>query len=346
MNSNIVTGDQTRAKHLPALSTLDNVLITAVADTSAERLERVAGEFRVPHRFENVHELLASADVDAVGICVPPEAHPDTAIVALNAGKHVWIDKPLALNPSECLRIIQAADKTHPIAMTGFHMRFHRLVRRARELLLSGALGSLETVQVIWHSPRGDANIPEWKRKRSLGGGSLIEIAVHHFDLLRYLLKSELTDIVAYTRDGTRDDECAAILARMANGVLVTGEFSERAPHAIEITVNGHDALLRLDCLRFDGLELRGRQDVPGAPAVRLKSMQRFLASLPEGIGVMRRGGDYRDSYRLAWSHFVESIRSQREPEATLDDGLRATEAVCRALEAHESGGCFVSQER
>jgi predicted dehydrogenase len=120
----------------------------------------------------------------------------------------------------------------------------------------------------------------------------------------------------------------------MANGILVTGEFSERAPHAIEIKINGRDALLHLDCLRFDGLEVRGRNDVPGDPGFRAKSAFRFFKNLPEGLAVMRRGGDYRDSYFRAWSHFIECARLGLRPNVTLQDGLQATRAVCRTLES------------
>jgi predicted dehydrogenase len=327
-------GEVTRAKHIPALLKIRNTVLAAVCDIDSLRLANVADKFGIRHRYRDMQEMLSAEEIDAVGICVPPEAHVNTAITAFNAGKHVWIDKPLALTPADCLRIIHAADRAHTIAKAGFHMRFHRLIQQARHLLLSGHLGDIESIHVIWHSPRGDENIPEWRCKRSLGGGALMEISVHHMDLLRYLLESEPVDIVAFARNGVRDDECAVILLRMANGILVTGEFSERAPHAIEIDINGRNALLHLDCLRFDGLEVRMHREVPGDPKIRLKSMNRFLMNLPEGLAVMRRGGDYRDSYFRAWNHFVECIRTGNQPDVSLHDGLKATQAVCRALES------------
>ena len=156
--------------------------------------------------------------------------------------------------------------------------------------------------------------------------------------MFRYLLDSEIEEIFAAGSDGVRDDECATVSARMSNGVLLTAEFSERAPHEIELVVSGRDAMLRVDCLRFDGLEQLGKRDVPGAPGVRLRNVGRFLRELPGGLRLMRRGGDYRDSYRRAWRHFAQAVHSGSRPEATLEDGLRAVEAVCGAVRSRLTG--------
>jgi len=331
-------GEVTRAKHLPALAAVPGISVVAVADPDADRRDRVAGEFNISRRYQDFHELLELKRIDAVGICVPPDAHVEVAVAGLRAGKHVWIDKPLALAVEECRRIIAEADRAKVIALTGFHMRFHRLVRQARDYIRGGALGPLESVRAVWHSPRGDRNLPEWRKRRSSGGGALMEIAVHHFDLLRFLLDSEIAEIFSLGRDGVRDDECGVVSARMANGILVTAEFSERAPHEIEFVANGSVGQLHMDCLRFDGWDVRSVRELPGAPRIRLRSAARFLGALPEGLRVLRRGGDYRDSYRSAWSHFALVIKSGKEPEMTLHDGLRATEAACAAVQSRLTG--------
>lgn len=310
----------------------------AVADLDEERGAAVARQFGIRGCCRDVDDLLASYEVDAVGVCTPPDSHARIAVAAMEAGKHVWVDKPLALSRQDCLRMIEQAKRRKAIAVTGFHMRFHRLVRQAQECLRGGAVGAVESVRLAWHSPRSDRQAPEWKRRRASGGGALIEIAVHHFDLLRMLLATEIAEVFALGRNGTRDDENAVVSARMSNGVLVSGEFSERARHEIEVVVNGAGGTLRIDCLRFDGLELTGAREVPGDPKVRLRQIKRFIGTLPEGIGVMRRGGDYRDSYRLAWADFLQAVRSGGKPGVTLDDGLRALAAVNAAVESRLTG--------
>lgn len=266
--------------------------------------------------------------------------------MAMRAGRHVLVEKPLALSVGECERMIAEAGRAGVVAMTGFHMRFHRLVRRVRDLIRSGAVGELESVRLVWHSPRGDAHIPEWKTRRRWGGGALVEIAVHHLDLVRYLTGSDIERIAAFSRDGVREDECAVVSARTENGVLVSAEFSERSPHEIEIVVSGRTGMVRADCLRFDGLEARSIDEVPGAPEVRLRSVLRSVCALPAGLGIQRRGGDYRISYQTEWTHFVEKVRSGETPDATFADGLRAAEAVAAAVESAATGAAVRVQGR
>jgi predicted dehydrogenase len=249
------------------------------------------------------------------------------------------VEKPLALTAADCTRMVAAAEAAKVIAMTGFHMRFHRLMREAREHIRKGILGPIESVQMVWHSPRSDLNIPAWKTQRERGGGALVEIAVHHFDLLRFLLDTEFEQIHAISRDGVRDDEAAVVAARMRDCTLVAAEFSERSPHAIEIVVSGRKGLMRVNGERFDGLEIRGLGELTGAPAIRLRSVGRFFKTLPFGLTTLRRGGDYRMSYENEWRHFAECVRGGRQPESTFQDGLRSVEAVIAALQSASTSG-------
>jgi myo-inositol 2-dehydrogenase / D-chiro-inositol 1-dehydrogenase len=325
-------GEVTRAKHLPALARIRTASIVALCDLDEKRSRQVAGQFGVARHCTDAGEIFAMPDVDAVGVCTDPGSHADLAIAAIRAGKHVLVEKPLALTPPDCIRMMAESEGAGVIAMTGFHMRFHRLVRQARDYIRQGSLGPIESVRIVWHSPRSDQGIPEWKTRRGQGGGALVEIAVHHFDLMRFLLDTEFEEIYAMNRDGTRHDEAAVIAARMANQTLVTGEFSERSAHEIEIVVSGERGWLRLDCERFDGLEIRGTGEPPGAPAVRLRSISRFLQNLLYGLKTLQRGGDYRISYENEWKHFAECVRTGAPPESTFHDGLRSVEAVCAAL--------------
>ncbi len=310
----------------------------AAADIDVHLCNEVANQFGIEHRCESLDAVLRLPNLDAIGICTPPASHADLAIAAMKVGKHVWIDKPMALNEPDCRRIITAANDSGVLAMTAFHMRFHRLVTAARAAILRGELGRIESVRLVWHSPRSDINIPAWKTQRETGGGAIVEIAVHSFDLLRFLLGTEIHEIFASVRNGVRDDENAVIAARMSDGVLVTGEFSERTAHEIEIVIAGTEKILKLDCLRFEGYSLRAIRQVPGSVTFRLGEIFRFFKSLPRGLDVMRRGGDYRISYDRAWGGFFDAIRSGGEPLATLHDGLLATRAVRAAIRSMETG--------
>ena len=221
-------GEVTREKHAPALLRVPGVAVVALCDLDLSRCRAVAAQFPAARLCIDSREVFSMPDVDAVGILTDPSSHAELALAAIQTSKHVLVEKPLALVAHDAVRLVREARSANVVAMTGFHMRFHRLIKQARERITRGDLGEIESIRVIWHSPRGDAGIAPWKTTRSHGGGALVEIAVHHVDLVRFLLGSEFDWIQAASRSGTRDDESAVLIARMSDGVLVSGEFSER----------------------------------------------------------------------------------------------------------------------
>lgn len=164
-------GEVTCAKHLPALQHVPQIRVVAVADPVSEKARGAAARFRVPRVLEDAASLVELPEIEVVGVCVPPGRHADVAVMALEAGKHVWIDKPLALTPADCDRIGAAARAQGKQALVGHHMRWHRLVRKVRDLIREGALGEIESVRCVWNSPRVDQGLPEWRWRRASGGG-------------------------------------------------------------------------------------------------------------------------------------------------------------------------------
>jgi predicted dehydrogenase/GT2 family glycosyltransferase len=327
-------GEVTRAKHLPALRRVAGFRVLALADRDAGRRERVGDLFHIPCRVPGVEAALALDGIDAVGVAVPPESHAEVAIAALEAGKHVWIDKPLALTAEESLRICDAAARSSRVVMIGFHMRYHRLVGALRAAIRGGRLGEIESIRSVWNSPRADLGLPAWRRRRETGGGALIEIGVHHFDLWRYLLDAEVREVFAVTRDGERDDENAVVTGVMENGILAAAILSERTSHEIEIEVCGSAGRMRAGCLRFEGLDVAPLAEVPGAPRARLRQLAHLARELPGGLASMARGGEYRESYRAAWESFAQAAQGRASEVCGPAEGLRAVEVAAAAVES------------
>jgi myo-inositol 2-dehydrogenase / D-chiro-inositol 1-dehydrogenase len=329
----------TENRHLPTLQDLPEVRIAAVAEINPERLKRVADRFQIRRRYLDFSALLDDSDIDAVAVCVPAEFHAEVALAALDAGKHVFIEKPLTLNLEESERLIARAAQSPRKVMVGFNLRWHRLVRQAREMIQRGTLGRPESIRTVFtNGIRYSENQPGWKKRRASGGGALFDQAVHHFDLWRFLLQSEVEEVFATSRSGEWEDETATVTARMANGVLATSLFSELTSDSNEIEIYGRAGRLRLCCYRFDGLEFFSISSYPGDFRTRMRGMAHTLKELPQGALKMRQGGDYVASYRAEWRHLIDSILRGTPVECTLEDGRRALQVVLAALSSASVG--------
>jgi myo-inositol 2-dehydrogenase/D-chiro-inositol 1-dehydrogenase len=332
----IGSGRVTATHHIPALQRLPNAEVIALADTDPVRLQHVANQFRIPHRYSDVRALLENQAVDVVGVCVPVLFHAEVALAAVEAGKHVFIEKPLTLTLTDADRLIERARRSSAKVMVGFNLRWHRLVRQARDVIQRGGLGSPTLMRTVLTSYHED--VPDWRIRRELGGGVLFEQAVHHFDLWRFLLQSEVEEVFATSHSGQWEDEAATVTARMANGVLVVSVFSERTSESHEVEVYSRAGCLRVSCHRFDGLEYFSPTGFSGDVRTRLRRIAHTLKELPRGLWGIRRGGDLGASYQAEWCHFIDAIRQDTPLECTLEDGRRALEVVLAAVASASLG--------
>lgn len=325
-------GQVTQQRHLPALKSLPEAVVVAISDLDANLLNRVADQFHIGKRSADFRELLDDPAIEAIGICVPAQFHVNLALAALDAGKHLFIEKPLALDLDEIDRLVERAAQSSSKIMVGFNLRWHRLVREAREIIQQGILGQVELVRAVltsWHE-----NAPEWRKRRNLGGGVMIEMAVHHFDLLRFLLRSEVVEVFATSQSRKWDDETATVTARMANGALADFALSERTSSNNEVDIYGQAGRLCVACYHFDGLELFPISGSPGDIRIRMSRMIHALAELPRAIRTLKHGGDYVASYRSQWRHFIDCIRQDASVECTLEDGRHASQIMLAVLES------------
>ena len=329
-------GRATANLHLPALARIPNVRVTAIADVDKGALKNVADRFGIQQRFADVGSMLLKTDIDIVAVCVPAEHHVEMALPVLQAGKHLFVEKPLALDLAGCDRLIQAASQSSQQIMVGFNLRFHRLIRQARTFIASGRLGPIEAVSSIWTSAiRHRQDMPDWRNLRARGGGALYEIAVHHFDLWHHLLGTEVAEVRAFEKSIETQDETVTISARMESGAVVNALFSECTSDYNEIQISGRNGRLKVSLTQFDGLEFTSVDSEPGLKS-RLLKLPRSLASVPTGLALARRGGDYLLSYQHEWKHFLTSIEHGQatSPQATLEDGRTAVKVVLASIES------------
>lgn len=201
--------------------------MVALADQDATRLKSAADQFRVPGRHPDVRTLLDKTHVDVIAVCVPVEFHAEAALAALDAERHVFIEKPLTAD-DEADRLHKRAVQSRSKILMGFNFRWHRLIRQARELVRQGAVGQVETVRTVFASAHETPS--EWQKRRSSGGGALFDQAIHLFDLWRFLLDTEVEEVFATSRSGPWDDETATVTARLTNGALASATCVRSGP--------------------------------------------------------------------------------------------------------------------
>jgi len=178
-----------RDQVLPAIAECDNGVMTAVASRDVARARKLADRFGSPHAFGSYEELLASDTVDAVYIPLPTSQHVEWAAKAIEAGKHVLVEKPLALDAAEIEPLIALRDKHKVVVAEAYMVTYHPQWIAVRDLVASGEIGTLRHVQGAFTYYLKD---PENMRNRpELGGGALPDIGVYPTVSTRFVTGKE-----------------------------------------------------------------------------------------------------------------------------------------------------------
>ncbi|HEV2765364.1 MAG TPA: Gfo/Idh/MocA family oxidoreductase, partial [Pyrinomonadaceae bacterium] len=331
-------GRVAETRHLPALARVSGGRVVAAADVDPVNLERVARRFDIERRHADFRAMLREEELDAVAVCVPPALHAEVALAALDAGKHLFVEKPLALRLEDCDLLIERARAAGVCGMVGFNLRWHRLVCEAREAVRRGEIGELRMLRTVFTARTragGDrfTPTPAWRARPEEGGGALFDLGVHHFDLLGFLLGDEVEEVSALGPSDEDADACA-FTARTSRGVLVSSVFCEGTAECHELELYGTRGRLRVSPYRFDGLERTDGAAYAGAPCERLRGVARTVRELPRALLRARAGGDLLNSYAAEWEHFFNAIRRDAAPAATLEDGRRALALALAAARA------------
>ena len=339
-------GGIARVAHLPLLARIGDARVVAIADADPSSL--AAAQLLAPgaRAVGDYRDVLDMPDVDAVVIALPPALHAEAAIGALQLGLHAYIEKPLATSLADARRVVAASadasrdgtGDTRPIAMMGFNYRWNPLIQQAHARIAAGAIGQPMALRTVFSTAaRG---IPEWKRQRDSGGGVLLDLAVHHIDLVRFLTAAEVATVSTELRSVRTEHDTALLQMTLTNGTMVQSLFSLSAVDEDRLDVYSADAKLTID--RYRSLRL---ETVPAAAggAIGL-TIARFLGelgALPYALRKVRAPlGD--PSFPAALEAFVRAVRDRSAPTPTVIDGLQAV-AVIEAAELSARTGRVVT---
>jgi predicted dehydrogenase len=313
------------------------------------------------------HKLLERDDIHIINCCTPNYLHKDLLIDALNAGKHVYCDKPLAMNLAEAREIMEAAGKADVVHQMTFEYRFIPAIMRAKQLIDEGFLGEPMSFRAAYlHSGYIDPNRPmSWRLDRERGGGgALFDLGSHVLDLVRFLL-GECREVFATTETFVKRrpvskgsdelvdvevDDLALVQMKMENGALGTMEASRIATGTnddLRVEIHGRDGAIRFSLMDANWLyvynnRLEG-QPIGGMKGYnRIETVQRYPepAAFPGPkfiVGWVR--------FHIASMYdFLSNVVKGKPSPPTLHDGFRIQATMEAALESAERD-CWVTVE-
>jgi predicted dehydrogenase len=215
-----------------AWNKMDNAHVVAVCDADSSRAPGGDAVF-----YSQDTALLADPDVDIVSVATPPNTHKDLAIAAMRAGKHVLVEKPIALSVTDAQEIKRVAQETGRVATVNFVLRFNPIVEMLREIVQSEVLGKPRRSDLRNYAMQDTVPEGHWFWNREVSGGILLEHGVHFFDLASWVLDTKAVDTCAMgveRKPGMEDRVFAAV--RYENDVIGTYWHSFSRPRELETT--------------------------------------------------------------------------------------------------------------
>lgn len=340
---------------------LPEVRLAAVATTRPATAQAASAEAGFAAGYDDVDALLADPQVQVIDVVTANDSHRAILLKAIAAGKHIYCEKPLALNGDQAREIARAAQAAGVQVGMTFNYRFIPAVIQAHELLQAGALGEIYHFRAEYlHTGYQDPQRPmSWRlRVAQSGGGALVDLGAHIIDLTRYLL-GEFATVQCTTRTFVKErprtagsdelepvdvDDAAWLQARLASG-------AEGTLHASRFATGTTDDLVfeiygRLGALRFSLMDLNWldwfdarRPDGPRGGErgwTRVESVARYPgAATPPGRAPLGWDRTHAENQYT----FLRSIVQGQSPQPGINDGLRAQLVIDSAYAAAQAGG-------
>ncbi len=225
-------GEATERRTLPAFSQLDDSVIVAVMSRNIARAKAFAVKHNIKRWYNDAQNLVTDPDVDAVYIATPPSTHATYAVMALQAGKAVYVEKPLATHYDDCLRINRVSAVQMKPCFVAYYRRYLPYFKKVKELIDNGAIGRVLTAQIRFAAaPReldySKANLP-WRLQPDIaGGGYFYDLAPHQLDLLQQFF-GPIVEAVGYTanRGGLyQTEDTVAATMKFQSGMPASGTW-------------------------------------------------------------------------------------------------------------------------
>jgi predicted dehydrogenase len=307
--------------HLPALKKIQGVEVVAACDIREEALRSTAQKFEIPKTFHDYNDLLALKEVKAVSICTPNHVHAAPTIAAFKAGKHVIVEKPMAMNAKEAKAMLDASKRAKKVLVVGFQYRYTPNAQVIKRAIDDGRLGKILYCRCQALRRRG---IPSWGvfgQKELQGGGPMIDIGVHIIEVAHYLMGTPepvSASGACYTYLGNKKPDAACswgtwdyktyTVEDLAVGII---RFSNGATLVIESSFAAH---IDKDIFNFTLMGDKGgaTYDPPGIYTDMSGTMFNVMPAFAGKV----------DVWDIKMRDWVDSIRTGRQPSVPGEHGL------------------------
>ncbi len=317
-----------RLVHIPAFMRHSGVRIAAIAEP--DDTARAAAAAMVPQArvFQDWRDMIGSGEADAIVVTLPPALHAEAGKAALEAGCHLYMEKPIATRLEDGAALAAAHAATSLAGQIGLNFRHNAFFIQARDQVRSGALGPLVAVRTSFCS--ASRTLPDWKRSRAGGGGVLRDLGVHHLDLIEFVCGEPIVEVQAAERSLLHEADTATVMARTASGVLVE----------ILVSFSAGQSINRVEIFGGSGQLVADTRDAAPRPVETAPSDSRGFRVRAATAELaprrfLRPGGEA--SFDRAFAGFVAAIAGGRAATPDLATGLRALRLVLAAEQAAQS---------
>jgi predicted dehydrogenase len=323
--------------------------LVGIATSDVVRATAAAQALGIDRAEADAQTLVSASDIDVVHICTPNTTHAALALAAIEAGKHVVCEKPLATNTADARRLVEIAERSGRVAAVPFVYRYHPMIREARARVAAGEIGAVLSIDAAylqdWMLLPGD---DDWRADAEAGGPSraFADIGSHLCDLIEFVAGERIVRLAARTRRvfaeragrEVANEDIAAVLVETESGAIGTLLVSQMAAgrkNALVLELHGSAHTVRFEQERPEELWVGGREGSrlllrdPATAAPDSARLQRVPAGHPMG-------------YQDAFDGFVADVYAAIAGDApdglpTFADGLRAAVLTDAVLEAAQS---------
>lgn len=292
--------------------------IVALVDTAEEKVKAASCELGVDNCYTDYRDILNDKTVNAVVVVAPTNLHHDIVIDCANAGKHIFCEKPMAINTKECDEMNEACRKNGVKLQIGFMRRHDTSFMEAKKLLDEGVIGEL--VQI--HScTRGPSKPQPWMYDLEKSNGILAEINSHDIDTIRWFARSEVRELYAVAGN-FRNPDAMARYPDYYDSVLIAGIFE----NGVQFSINGAAYVQYGYDSKVEIVGTRGVLKVG-------RSNANFVTCITVENGISTPFIDswrtlFEDAYLAEAIAFIDAIRNDHEPKVTGWDGRQAVNIV------------------